>query len=103
MPIALGYGPARAMIQQLFFILSGKLRNRPFGADAGGYKREKSIDDSLEFISNIFEDQTGPDEANASIDILANTSRGDHSVLGADCGDPADRKTVAPMNIRHRQ
>ena len=91
------------MIQQLFFILPGKLRNRPFGADAGGDQREKAIDDSLEFISNIFEDQTGPYEANASVDIVANTSRGDHPVLGADSGDPANWKTVAPMDIRHRQ
>jgi hypothetical protein len=91
------------MIQKLFFILPGKLRNRPFGADAGGDQRENAIDDSLEFISNIFEDQTGPDEANASIDVVAYTSRGDHSVLSADSGHPANRKTVAPMDIRHRQ
>jgi hypothetical protein len=63
------------MIQQLFFILPGKLRNRPFGADARRDQREKSIDDSLESIFYIFEDQTGPDEANASIDVISVRNR----------------------------
>ena len=103
MAIALGYSPARAMIQKPLFILPGELRNRPFGTDAGRNKREKTIDDSLELILNVFEDQTGPDEANASINVVANTSRGDHAILGADSGDPADRKTVSPMNIGHGQ
>ena len=50
----------------------------------------KTIDDLVEFMLNIFQDQTGPDEANASVDIVADPSRGDHSILGADSGDPAN-------------
>jgi hypothetical protein len=61
------------------------------------------IDDAVELTLNIFEDQTGPNEANASIDVVADTSGGDYSIVGVHGGDAADGKTVTPMDIRHCQ
>ena len=46
--------------------------------------------------------QVRPDEPYAAVDVVSDPSRGNHPVLVVEGGDPADRKPVSPMDVRHR-
>ena len=53
-------------------------------------------------LLNILGGQTGRYEPHPSIDVVSDASGRNDTVLNPGCCDAADRKTIAPVNIRHR-
>ena len=62
----------------------------------------KAFDDVLYFVLDVAIDQTGRDETDPSINVVADTSRRDHTIGQSGCGYSSYRESISPVNVRHR-
>ncbi len=78
--------------------------DRAGGADAGGDIAEHRADERLHAAGHRLLVQVRPQHAHAAVDVVPDSAGRNHAALGrVGRGDAADGKTVAPVDVRHRQ
>src|SRR5437667_2012333 len=63
--------------------------------------REKFISKPIGLALDLISQQVSSEEAYPTVDVKANTSRGDDTFLSIGCSNTADRKPIAPVDIWH--
>jgi hypothetical protein len=76
----------------------------PAPADAGRNLIEENLHQGLQFWQNLFAEEIRANKPNAAVDVIAHTSRrNDTPRLRIRRADSADRKSVPPVDVGHRQ
>src|SRR3970282_941240 len=73
------------------------------GAHAGRHGPEERTDELRDAGAHLPLAEAGPDQAHAAVDVEADAARRNHTVLGVEGRDTADRETVAPVAVRHAE
>ena len=95
-------GPSGALNQHGFEFLVGK-SPVAFRADAGRHGAQKFRGKRRKMGLHVLERDPGSKEAHAAVDIVANSSWGNDSVVLIESGDATDGETISPMDIGHGQ
>jgi len=52
-------------------------------------------------VTNFVFDEAGGQEPDTAVDVVTHRARGDHPVVQAHGRDPADGKSITPVDVRH--
>src|SRR6516165_8251599 len=101
-PVPLSHSPLRATAQHLVYLVALELY-RPGAADPSRNSPEQSVGKSGFVWFQFVDRDPCVQRADSTGNVKANPAgRDDSSLFGIEGGDPANRKTIAPVSIGHR-
>src|SRR5579871_2115945 len=96
------YGPTGALREDIVHLLVVQL-DSPYPASAAGNVAKNLVYQVLQLRPDFFGAKRSGRQSNAAIDVEADPSRGDDAGFHIRCRDPANRKSIALVNVRHCQ
>jgi hypothetical protein len=93
--------PLRALGDDRGRVVAARGLDGALAADAGGDGAEEVLHELAELRLDVGAREARPDDADAAVDVVAHAAGRDDAFLLLECGDAADGKAVAPVEVGH--